>query len=471
MKKTLAYLGIGELSSMLRSREISPVELTAYYVNRISELNPQLNVFIEVAAKQAKAQAQAAEVLMDRGQFIGPLHGIPFALKDLIDVKGLVTTGGSILRRTATAQTNAYIADRLFEAGAVMLGKTHMVEFAFGGTGVNHHYGTPWNPWDSVVQRLPGGSSSGSAVAVAAGMSPIAIGSDTGGSVRIPASFCGVVGLKPTFGTVSNQGVLPLDPTLDSLGPLAHNVEDCALLYGIISRPESNGSNSLLSGAEMVNGDVEGLRMCFPREYFWADVDEEVEVAVRASAQVFSDLNVAVDEISLECLDDLSVWRRGPSTTAVESYFFHRTELDRDVSQFDPIVSARMLEGRDVSAVDYLEQRRNLEDIRYAAMTALESVDFLITPTTPFPAPPLSEVDNDEDYHKINGMCLRNTSAVNLLGLCAISVPCGLTRGGLPIGLQLIGKPYDEQRLLRIAYAYEQSLGLIGFHPETSAFT
>jgi aspartyl-tRNA(Asn)/glutamyl-tRNA(Gln) amidotransferase subunit A len=471
MKKTLAYLGIGELSSMLRSREISPVELTAYYVNRISELNPQLNVFIEIAAERAKAQAQAAEFLMDRGQFIGPLHGIPFALKDLIDVKGLVTTGGSILRRTATAQTNAYIADRLFEAGAVMLGKTHMVEFAFGGTGVNHHYGTPWNPWDSVVQRLPGGSSSGSAVAVAAGLSPIAIGSDTGGSVRIPASFCGVVGLKPTFGTVSNQGVLPLDPTLDSLGPLAHNVEDCALLHGIISGQESNGSNSLLSGAEMVNGDVEGLRMCFPREYFWADVDEEVEVAVRASAQVFSDLNVVVDEISLECLDDLSVWRRGPNTTAVESYFFHRTELERDVSQFDPIVSARMLEGRDVSAVDYLEQRRNLEDIRYEAMTALESVDFLITPTTPFPAPPLSEVDNDEDYHKINGMCLRNTSAVNLLGLCAISVPCGLTRGGLPIGLQLIGKPYDEKRLLRIAYAYEQSLGLIGFHPETSAFT
>ena len=211
--------------------------------------------------------------------------------------------------------------------------------------------------------------------------------------------------------------------------------------------------------------------MCFPREYFWADVDEEVEVAVRASAQVFSDLNVVVDEISLEFLDDLSVWRRGPSTTAVESYFFHRSELERDVSQFDPVVSERMLGGRDVSAVDYLEQRRKLEDIRYAAMTALESVDFLITPTTPFPAPPLSEVDNDENYHKINGMCLRNTSAVNLLGLCAISVPCGLTRGGLPIGLQLIGKPYDEKRLLRIAYAYEQSLGLIGFHPETSAFT
>jgi len=470
MENIFAYMGLDELSSMLKRREVSPVELTAYYINRISELNPKLNVFIEVAVELAEAQAQSAEALMAKGEFKGPLHGIPFALKDLIDVKGLVTTGGSILRRTETAQTNAYIVDKLSEAGAVMIGKTHMVEFAFGGTGVNHHYGTPWNPWDTEVQRLPGGSSSGSAVAVAAGMSPISIGSDTGGSVRIPASFCGIVGLKPTFGTISNQGVLPLDPTLDTVGPLAHSVADCGLLYEIISGSNPLHSNASILSAERFDEEVKGLRICFPREYFWTDLDEEVQAAVRSSAQIFSDLNLSVDEISLQCLEDLSAWRLGPSTTAVESYFFHREELELNLSKFDPIVSKRMLEGRNISAVDFLGQRSKLKDIRTAALKALESVDFLITPTTPFPALPLSEVDNDETYHKINGLCLRNTSAVNLLGLCAISLPCGLTKGGLPIGLQLIGKPHDEKRLLKLAYAYEQSLGPLNLHPKLSAF-
>ena len=469
MENILAYMGIDELSSMLRRREISPVELTAYYINRISELNPRLNVFIEVAIDQAVAQADSAEVLMAKGEFIGPLHGIPFALKDLIDVKGLVTTGGSILRRTEKAQTNAYIVDKLFQAGAVMIGKTHMVEFAFGGTGVNHHYGTPWNPWDSEIHRLPGGSSSGSAVAVAAGMSPIAIGSDTGGSVRIPASFCGIVGLKPTFGTVSNQGILPLDPTLDTLGPLAHSVADCGLIYETISGSDIHRSADFILSADRFNEELKDLRVCLPREYFWTDVDEEVEAAVRSSAQILSDLNLWVDEISLKCLEDLSAWRAGPSTTAVESYFFHREQLERNFSKFDPIVSMRMLEGRNISAVEFLGQRDKLKDIRAAALRELELVDFLITPTTPFPALPLSEVDNDEMYHKINGLCLRNTSAVNLLGLCAISLPCGLTRGGLPIGLQLIGKPHDEKRLLQLAYAYEQSLGPLNSHPELSA--
>ena len=470
MEDTLEYLGIEELSSMLRRREISPVELTAYFLNRISEFNPKLNAFIKVSVERAEEQALSAEALMAKGHFIGPLHGIPFALKDLIDVKGLVTTGGSILRRNRTENTNAFVADRLFEAGAVMLGKTHMVEFAFGGTGVNHHYGTPWNPWDSEVQRLPGGSSSGSAVAVTAGMIPVAIGSDTGGSIRIPASFCGIVGFKPTFGTVSNKGVLPLDPTLDTLGPLARNVADCGLLNKIMSGSNPNHSDYSVFRAQSLDADVNDLIGGFPKEYFWSDVDKETETAVRASAQVFSNLNIRVDEISIECLNDLTEWRRGPNTIAVESYSFYREELDRYLDQFDPIVSSRMLAGREVSAVDFLEQRRKLENIRCAALRALESVDFLITPTTPFPAPPLKEVDNDENYHEINGMCLRNTSAVNLLGFCAINLPIGLTRSGLPIGLQLIGKPHEETRLLQLAYAYEQSIGSFVLHPEMSVF-
>ena len=474
MDESLAFASIGELGNMLRRRDISPVELTEFFFERIEQFNPTVNAYIALSHERARAQAQAAESLMARGHFLGPLHGIPLALKDLIDVEGMSTTGGSILRRDHVAEADAHVASRLFREGAVLLGKTHMVEFAFGGAGVNHHYGTPWNPWDAAVSRLPGGSSSGSGVAVAAGLAPAALGSDTGGSVRIPSSFCGLVGLKPTFGAISNSGILPLDPTLDCIGPLCHTVEDCAVLFHALCGPDPSDPNTLdgpiFSGVDALEGDVKGMRLCFPREYFWSEVDEEVEAAVRATAQVFADLNVHVDEISLEVLDDLSVWRSGANVTAVESYLFHQRDLRENLDQFDEIVSARMLDGRDISAIDFLSQVRARGAMRSKTLQTLEAVDFLITPTTPFAAPPVHEVDVDDVYFRINGLCLRNTSAVNTLGLCAISLPCGLTRDGLPIGLQLIGKPGDEARLLRLARAYEQAAEWSDMHPDMELF-
>jgi len=475
MDESLAFASLGELAALLRRRDISPVELAAFFIERIEQYDPAFNAYIEVTAARARAQAHAAETLMASGHFLGPLHGIPLAFKDLIDVEGLPTKGGSILRNGHVAEADAHVAQRLFQAGAVLLGKTHMVEFAFGGAGINHHYGTPWNPWDADVQRLPGGSSSGSGVAVSAGLAAAALGSDTGGSVRIPSSFCGLVGLKPTFGLVSNRGVLPLDPTLDCIGPLARTVEDCALLYQAMSGPDTADiagvDRPVFAGLDALEGDVKGLRLCFPREYFWADVDEEVEAAVRASAQVFADLNVHVDEISLEVLDDLSAWRAGASTTAVESYLYHREQLENSLDRFDHIVSARMLDGRDIAAVDFLAQMRARDELRRKALRAFETVDFFITPTTPFAAPPLEEVDQGDTYFLVNGLCLRNTSAINQLGLCAISLPCGLTRDGLPIGLQLVGRPFDEARLLRLARAYEQASGHSGLRPEVHDFS
>ena len=463
MDHALAFASIAELAPQIRRGELSPLKLTEVYLARIERYDPMLNAYLAVTAERARAQARAAEAQIAAGTYLGPLHGIPLAVKDLVDVAGLPTTGGSTLLRDRIAAADATVARRLFAAGVVLLGKTQLVEFAFGGTGVNHHYGTPVNPWDAKVHRLPGGSSSGSGVAVAAGLAPAALGSDTGGSVRIPSSFCGLTGLKPTFGLLPNTGVLPLDPTLDSIGPLCRTARDCALLFQAMASPDG-------SVVDRLEGAVAGLRLCFPREYFWDGVDAEVEAAVRASARVFANLGVYVDEISLEVLDDLAQWRSGPSTTAVEAYLYHRRNLEAHLDQFDPIVAARILDGREVLAADFLEQLRVRDELRYKAQLALENVDFLVTPTTPFAAPALDAVDRDDVYFSINGLCLRNTIAVNLLGLCAVSLPCGFTHAGLPIGLQLIGHPRDEARLLRLAHAFEQATDYHRRAPGLDAF-
>ena len=463
MDNALAFAPIAELAPLIRRGELSPLELTEFYLERVERYDPALNAYLAVTAERARAQARAAEAQIAAGTYLGPLHGIPLAFKDLVDVAGLPTTGGSTLLRDHIAAADATVARRLFAAGVVLLGKTQLVEFAFGGTGVNHHYGTPVNPWDAETHRLPGGSSSGSGVAVAAGLAPAALGSDTGGSVRIPASFCGLTGLKPTFGLLPNTGVLPLDPTLDSIGPLCRTAGDCALLFQAMADPA-------LCMVDHLEGEVAGLRLCFPHEYFWDDVDVEVETAVRAAASVFADLGVYADEISLDVLDELAQWRSGPSTTAVEAYLYHRRNLEAHFDQFDPIVSARILDGREVLAADFLEQLRVREELRCKARMALENVDFLVTPTTPFVAPALDAIDRDDVYFSINGLCLRNTIAVNLLGLCAVSLPCGFTGDGLPIGLQLIGHPRDEARLLRLARAFEQASAYNLPTPELNAF-
>ncbi|CAI8045742.1 2-amino-5-chloromuconic acid deaminase [Geodia barretti] len=422
MDDALAFAPIAELATLIRRGELSPLELTDLYLERIEHYDPALNAYLAVTAERARAQARAAEAQIAAGTYLGPLHGIPLAFKDLVDVADLPTTGGSTLLRDNIAAADATVARRLFAAGVVLLGKTQLVEFAFGGTGVNHHYGTPVNPWDPEIHRLPGGSSSGSGVAVAAGLAAAALGSDTGGSVRIPSSFCGLTGLKPTFGLLPNTGVLPLDPD-----PRQHWAFPalCDLPDGSI--------------VDHLEGEVAGLRLCFPREFFWDEVDAEVEAAVRASARVFADLGVYVDEISLDVLDDLAEWRSGPSTTAVEAYLYHRHNLEAHLDQFDPIVSARILDGRDTLAADFLRQLRARDELRRKARMALENID------------------RDDVYFPINGLCLRNTIAVNLLDLCAVSLPCGFTHDGLPIGLQLIGHPRDEARLLRLARAFEQA--------------
>ena len=474
MDDRLPFAPLHEQASLIAHGELRSLELTELYLDRIERYDGTLNAYIAVTAERALAMARAADEWTDAGVSRGPVHGLPLALKDLIDVAGLPTAAGSLILRENVAGGDATVARRLFEAGAVLLGKTHTVEFAFGGAGINHHYGTPWNPWDTEVQRLPGGSSSGSAVAAAAGLAAAAIGSDTGGSVRIPASFCGIVGLKPTFGRISSAGVLPLDPRLDSVGPLARCVADAGLLYSLLAGPDPADPDTLRQPPltdDDFEGEAGGTRLCIPREYFWEDVDPEVEGAVRASAQVFADLGVHVDEVSMEELDRLAELRARKSLTAVQTYASYREWLEERSDDFDPIVYERMLDGRDVSAHEYVEISRAWEALRRGTAVALRNVDALLAPATPFAAPPLQECDDrGEAYRRVNALCLRNTSAANLLGLCSISLPCGFTRGGLPVGLMLMARPFEEAGLLRLARAYETAAGWSGRHPDLGGF-
>lgn len=470
----LAFAPLHEQARLIARRDLSPVELTELYLDRIGDLDDRLNAYLAVTAERALAMARAAEMALTAGGRRGPLHGIPLALKDLFDVGGLATTGGSVVLADNIAERDATVTRRLFEAGAVLLGKAHMVEFAFGGAGINHHHGTPWNPWDTEIQRLPGGSSSGSAVAVASGMASVALGSDTRGSVRIPSSFCALVGLKPTFGRVSCAGVLPLDPTLDSIGPLARCVTDAALVYDIIAGADPlDGSTMTVPQfvpVEEVDDEIGGARLCIPREYFWEDVDTEVEAAVRATAGVFAELGAHVDEVSLDELNRLEELGARKSLTAVEACLSYGSLLETRQQEFDPIVSERMVDGFDVSAIEYLETRRFRDALQHSTAAAMTDIDALLVPTTPFAAPALADCDDQgAEYRRINGMCLRNTAAASLLGLCSISLPCGFTLAGLPIGLMLIGRPYEEARLLRLARAYEAATDWHLSRPDLSA--
>ncbi len=473
MDTSLEHATVKELATLIEKGSLSPVELTEYYLDRIERLDQRLNSFMLVTHERARAAARAAETAIAGGNYLGPLHGIPFAVKDLVNVAGLPTTNGSILFKDRIARTDATVFRKLLQAGIVLIGKTGQVEFAFGATGINHHYGTPWNPWDAQVQRIPGGSSSGSGVSVAADLVPAALGTDTGGSVRLPAAFNGLVGLKPTFGRVSTVGIEPLNPDLDSPGPLVRSAEDAVLFLQALAGPDPADENTwnrpCEQFAENLDADLSGMRVCFPREYFWEETDDEVEAAVRASARVFADLDVQVDEISIPEINQMAALFGRANISAVELFMRLRHQLAEKPEAFDPAVGPRIMTGRDVSAVDYLEIKLEYERLRRQVVRTLANVDALITPTTPFAALPVSEVDS-EAFPTLNLLSLRNTVPANLLGLCAITMPCGFTDGGLPLGLQLIGRPFEERRILLLAHAFEQACEWSGRHADVSLF-
>ena len=453
----MAFDSITGLAARIQAGEQSPTALAQQSIERIDSLDARLHSFLMVTRERALAEARTAEGA--RGP--GPLSGIPYAAKDLFDVAGCPTTAGTRVLANNIAAADCTVVRKLAEAGMVLLGKTHTVQLAYGTLGINHDQGTPHNPWHR-VPHAPGGSSSGSAVAVAAGLAPMALGTDTGGSVRIPAGFCGIVGLKTTVGRISRAGIYPLSWTLDSVGPLTRSVEDAALVYQALQGPDPRDPATIgvtphdaLSGLKR---GVKGLRLAFGETIFFDDADIEVEKAVRGAGAVLRSLGAAVE--SMEIPEVAAIWgeKHRSLFVAAEACFSNRELLDNHRDELDPIVATRMIPGRSLAATDYFHLERRFSDLREQVLRRLRDVDALLLPTTPIAAPPIAEADASlEAYGKINLKLHRNSGVGNYLNVCAVSVPCGFTSKGLPIGLMIVAKPFQEDVALRIAYAYEQA--------------
>jgi len=448
-----ALLPAHVLSTEIGARRLSPVDLVEALLERIRARDPKPHAFVEVYFEDARLAAEAADKAIRSGHAIGPLHGIPIALKDLIEIEGRVTTGGSEVWRERRSRCTATLAQRLIAAGLIVIGKTHTVEFAMGGWGTNQHRGTPWNPWDPITARTPGGSSSGSGVAVAAGMAPWAIGTDTGGSVRLPASWCGLSGLKTTIGRVSTYGILPLSPTLDTPGPMARSVEGAALLYQVMQGldvldPRTRGIAPSDPLPTLRRG-VRGLRLARMPEAERDGVDREVLAAYDASLDSMTRLGAEIVSVKLPCrfTDYTALTAR---IIGAEGYFLIGDLIDDVSLPIDEAVRPRIAAGRGISARDYLAALRDREEAKRQFAAAFADVDALLTPTTQTAAIPLDAVDQTTTPAHF-------TRFVNFLNLCALALPNGFTVAGLPISLQIVCRGYDEATALRIGWAYQQT--------------
>lgn len=443
-------LPAAKLAAAIAARRLSPVEAVEALLARIGRLEPKLAAFTEVYADDARLAAEGADKAIRSGHAVGPLHGVPVALKDLIDLEGRITTGGSAAQRTRRSATTATIARRMIAQGMIVIGKTHTVEFAYGGWGLNQHLGTPWNPWDLATQRVPGGSSSGSGVAVAARLAPWAIGTDTGGSVRLPASFCGITGLKVTIGRISTAGIIPLSSSLDTPGPMARTVEDAALLYGVISGPDPLDPLTRGIAAEDpmpgLNRGVRGLRLGRMPAVEREGVVPEMLEAYDRSLETLAALGAEIVDVALPFrfvdLVNLS------SITQAEAFHFNRQLAEDPGTPLGEAVRKRLLAGSAVTAESYLATKRQQVAYKRAFAEAMEGIDAILTPTTETPAIPVAEADEGV-------VPSRFTRFGNLLEICALALPNGFSAGGLPLSLQIACRAYDEATALRIGQAYQ----------------
>lgn len=450
-----------EAAALLRARTVSSVELTRACLARIDALDHELVAFITTTPESALASAERADDELARGTDRGPLHGMPIALKDLYDTAGVRTTAGSRILRDHVPTEDSAVAARLAAAGAVCVGKTNLHEWAFGVTNQNPHFGAAKNPWDRA--RVPGGSSGGSAIAVATGMCFLSPGSDTGGSIRIPAALCGIAGLKPTYGRVSLRGAVPLSWTLDHAGPLGRTVRDLALAMDVLAGYDAADPASVdiavADHTRALDDGVRDVRVLVPTNRFFDDVDAEVETAVRAAIELLRSLGARVSEVTLPHTHLLRATQRAIIT--VDAATYHSADLTDHADAFGADVRERLAAAETISAREYAQARRDRELVRRAWSELLGTMDVIVTPTTPITAPPRESQDALAAAARLTA----NTSPFNLTGLPAASIPCGFTRSGLPIGLQIAAGPWREPLVLQVANAYERATEWHRHHP------
>ena len=447
----LPQLELAEVSQAVQKKEASPVELTRACLERIDRLNPELNAFITVTADSALDEARKAEAEIARGEWKGPLHGIPLALKDLAETAGVRTTAASAVFKNYVPSADAEVVRRLRAAGAVLLGKLNLHEFAYGGSGIIGHFGPARNPWNAA--HITGGSSSGSAAAVAAGLCYGAIGTDTAGSIRLPAACCGITGIKPSYGLVSTRGIIPLSWSLDHVGPMARTAADAAIMLQAIAYYDPQDIYCQCFPPVFYPSAIEektsALRLGLARE-FWSEVDEEVCRAVDAAVSILKQLTAEAREISLSTEADRTVVR-------CEPYAYHQQHMPAHESDYHPDTLKRIRSGSDVTAPQYLQAYRDLLRQRREILHLFEQIDLIIAPTAPQLSPSFAELEAAPDQLRNRELLLlRNTRPFNMLGLPAISVCCGFSKSGLPIGLQIAGAPGGDGVVLALAHAYQK---------------
>lgn len=457
---SLTFASVTELVRMIATKQVSPVEVVRAHLERITALDGSLKSFITVTADAALAAARGAEAAMTAGRPLGPLHGVPLGLKDLYDTAGVRTTGGSKILAQRVPSADATVVRRLRDAGMISLGKLNMVEFAYGPEGLNPHYGHARNPWDPRVHRMTGGSSSGSGASVAAGLVPVALGSDTGGSIRIPCSLCGLTGIKPTYGRVSRAGVLPLSWSMDHVGPMTRSAADAALVLGAMAGYDAaDPTSSVLPVPDYMaalTGDVRGLRVGLLRSFFLESATLEVRAAVEAAARALEKAGAVVDDVALPSIRHVAAGAL--AVVAAEAMTYHAAWLRSRRADYDPEVSTRLMVGAFVTGVHYVRGQQARALIRREVDDALVRHDVLVAPATPIPAPAIDERQTalGDGASDVRSALIRLTRPFNFSGHPACSVPCGFSGGGLPIGLQIVGRPFDEATVLRAADAYQR---------------
>ena len=470
----LLRMTISELAPKIQNKEISPLEVTEAAITEASRLQPTLNSFITFMHERAMEQAREAERAISEGNYLGPLHGVPIGLKDNLETAGITTTVGSKVLASHVPEEDAEVVIRCRNAGAIVIGKENLEEFAAGATSNNPHYGAVHNPWG--LDHIPGGSSGGGGANVAAGITFASLGTDLGGSVRLPGTFCGVVGLKQTYGRVSQRGLMVTSFNGDHIGPMTRSVPDSALMLQVLAGNDpldpSTVPVTVPDYSFYLGKGIKGLKMGVPSNHFFDMLDGDVETAVRGSIAALEELGADLQEVTLPAMEYIGAMR---ISAMADGFVTHEPFLKDHREAYGPDVLYRTIPGQFVLGKDYSKSLKVQRFIQEEYLRVMQQVDFLVTPTAPVPAPRIdaTHININGEYHRVrgpgSGFISRNTSPFNAVGLPAISVPCGISQDGLPIGVQFIAGPFKEGLLFQVADSYEKVSPSQGLRPAVYA--